>query len=94
MANKKNLFKGIDEQDRNNPAADYVTQTPGEDKPKRELKTERIQLVIQPSLIKDIDLLADMDRMSRSKMICKACEELLERRADDLKKAKAFFGEK
>lgn len=61
------------------------------DKPDTEQKTERIQLVVTPTMKKRIDVLSRMDGKSRNSFICDILAAAMQAREDDYEAGARFF---
>lgn len=87
-------FKGAMEQIEQTAALSFITQTQ-EEREQREVETKskRLNLLIRPSVHRNIGKIATMQRMSLNELINKVLEDYAADNADKITAYNATFGE-
>lgn len=89
----KKTFKGTAAEIKTSPALSFITETTTPTTTDKEIKSKRLNLLIKPTIYKDIEKIATMERISTNELINRVLEQYSTEQADLIKKYNDTFRE-
>ena len=89
----KKTFKGTATEIKTSPALSFITETATPTATDKEIKSKRLNLLIRPTLYKDIEKIATMERVSTNELINRVLEQYSAEQAELIAKYNETFRE-